>query len=68
MSVPKLQVFLREIGLWHAICIGPFEGPDAVPFIAGKWNSIIQTALSAYYGTLVPILSTLVGRTIHAAA
>lgn len=39
-----------------------------VPFTAGMWDRIVQKAPSAYYGTLVPVLSTLVGRTIHVAS
>lgn len=39
-----------------------------VPFTAGMWDHIIQKAPSASYGTLLPVLSTRVGRTVHVAA
>lgn len=50
--------------MWHGIYIKPFEGPDAVPFTTGMQNCIAQSAPLAYYGTLVTILSTIMGRTI----
>lgn len=67
MSMSELQVFFREMGMWHSIYSEPFEGLDAVPFTAGMGDHIIQLALPAYYGTLAPILFTLVGRTIQMA-
>lgn len=64
----ELQVFLREVGMWHAIYFKPFEGPEVVPCTADMWDCIIQTAPLAYYDTLVPVLSTLVGRTVQVTA
>lgn len=51
-----------------ACYIEPSEGPDAVPFTTGMRDRVIQTAPPAYCDTLVPVLSTLVGRTIQVAA
>lgn len=53
--------------MWHSIYIEPFEGLHAVPFIIVMGDHIIQLALLAYYGTSVPILFTLMGRTIQVA-
>ena len=53
--------------MWHSIYIEPFEGLGAVPFILGMGDHIIQLALPAYCGTLVPIPFTLMGRTIQVA-
>lgn len=61
----ELQVFF--MGMWHSIYIEPFEGLDTVLFTIGMGDHIIQLALLAYYGTLVPILFTLVGRKIQVA-
>lgn len=38
----------------------PFGGPDMVPFIARMWDCIIEMVPTVYYGTLMPVLSTLV--------
>ena len=55
----ELQMFLREMGKPHAIYIEPFGGPDMVPFIARMQDCTIEMVPPAYYGTLVPVLSTL---------
>lgn len=39
-----------------------------VLFTTGMWDCIIQKAPPAYYGPLIPVPSTLVGRTVHVAA
>lgn len=64
----KLQAFLGEMGMQHAIYTEPFEGPDVVPLTTSMQDCIIQTTLPAHYRTLGPILPTLVGRTIQEAA
>lgn len=61
-------MFLREMLMRHAIYIVWFGGPKVVSFTPRMWGCIIQRAPPACYGTLVPFLSTPVGRTIQAEA
>lgn len=64
----KLQAFLREMGMHHAIYIEPFEGPDVVSLnyrYAGLHHPDHPAGPLPYLG---PILPTLVGRAIQEAA
>lgn len=64
-SMEEPQAFLWEIGMWHAIYEDDFKGQDTVTFTTGMRDHILQTTPSAYYKTLIPILSGLVGDTVQ---
>ena len=48
------------MGKHHAIYLDEFKGPATISFTARVCDCVIQAAPPAYYGTLIPVLFTLV--------
>lgn len=56
------------MGIHHAIYLDEFKGPDTISFTARMCDCVIQASPPAYYGILIPVLSTLVGEIVQWAA